>query len=47
VLWRLTARENLRITRLTYRRDTLEEIFLKAVGHLPPAARPEVTHGGL
>ena len=47
VLWRLTARENLRITRLTYRRDTLEEIFLKAVGHLPPAARPEVPHGGI
>ena len=30
VLWQLTARENLRITKLAYRRDTLEEIFLKA-----------------
>jgi hypothetical protein len=42
---------------LTHRRDTLEEIFLKAVGHLRPAAPPppppapaaptEVVHGGL
>jgi ABC-2 type transport system ATP-binding protein len=44
-LWRLTARENLRITKLAYRRDTLEEIFLKAVGHLQPSAQPEVAHG--
>jgi ABC-2 type transport system ATP-binding protein len=47
VLWRLTARENLRITKLAYRRDTLEEIFLKAVGHLPASPRPEVAHGRL
>lgn len=44
-LWRLTARENLRITKLAYRRDTLEEIFLKAVGHLQPSPQPEVAHG--
>lgn len=34
VLWRIAARESLEVRRLTYRRDTLEEIFLKAVGHL-------------
>jgi ABC-2 type transport system ATP-binding protein len=44
-LWRLTAREELRITKLAYRRDTLEEIFLKAVGHLQPSPQPEVAHG--
>ncbi len=44
-LWRLTARENLRITKLAYRRDTLEEIFLKAVGHMQPKAEAEVVHG--
>ncbi|MCX6585534.1 MAG: ABC transporter ATP-binding protein [Acidobacteria bacterium] len=47
VLWQLTARENLRITKLAYRRDTLEEIFLKAMGHLPASPRPEVAHGRL
>ncbi|MBI1895142.1 MAG: ABC transporter ATP-binding protein [Acidobacteria bacterium] len=34
VLWRLIARCGLNVHRLTHRRDTLEEIFLKAVGHL-------------
>jgi ABC-2 type transport system ATP-binding protein len=34
VIWRVTARENLDVHRLTHRRDTLEEIFLKAVGHI-------------
>ena len=34
VIWRLAARENLEIHRLTHRRDSLEEIFLKAVGHM-------------
>jgi ABC-2 type transport system ATP-binding protein len=33
-LWRVAARERLQIRRLTHRRDTLEEIFLKAVGHI-------------
>lgn len=44
-LWRLTARENLQISKLAYRRDTLEEIFLKAVGHMRPKAETEVAHG--
>jgi ABC-2 type transport system ATP-binding protein len=34
VLWKLMARQNLSVHRLTHRRDTLEEIFMKAVGHL-------------
>ena len=34
VIWRVTARENLDVHHLTHRRDTLEEIFLKAVGHI-------------
>lgn len=34
LLWKLTASENLSIRHLTHRRDSLEEIFLKAVGHL-------------
>ncbi len=33
-IWRLVGRENLEVERLTHRRDTLEEIFLKAVGHI-------------
>ncbi len=51
-IWRIAARHELAVRKLTHRRDTLEEIFLKAVGHLPsiaPAATPneEVTHGRL
>ncbi len=46
VMWDLLARQNLLVRKLTHRRDTLEEIFLKAVGHIahtpgenePPAA---------
>ena len=34
VLWQLVARQNLAMHHLTHRRDSLEEIFLKAVGHL-------------
>lgn len=34
VVWQLVARENLEVRRLTHRRDSLEEIFLKAVGHI-------------
>lgn len=43
VIWRVTARRNLDIHHLTHRRDTLEEIFLKAVGHLQstPGQMPE------
>lgn len=33
-VWRIAARLNLAVRKLTHRRDTLEEIFLKAVGHL-------------
>ena len=33
-LWTLAGRQNLLVRKLTYRRDTLEEIFLKAMGHL-------------
>ena len=33
-LWRLLAQQNLLVRKLTHRRDTLEEIFLKAMGHI-------------
>jgi len=33
-IWELTARQNLLVRKLSHRRDTLEEIFLKAMGHL-------------
>jgi hypothetical protein len=33
-MWGLAARQNLLVRKLTHRRDTLEEIFLKAMGHL-------------
>jgi len=33
-LWRLLARQELHVRKLTHRRDSLEEIFLKAVGHI-------------
>ena len=42
------ARENLEVRRLTHRRDSLEEIFLKAVGHIartPQRPRPKVEGG--
>jgi ABC-2 type transport system ATP-binding protein len=34
VLWSLLAQQNLLVRKLTHRRDTLEEIFLKAMGHI-------------
>jgi hypothetical protein len=37
-IWALAARQNLLVRKLTHRRDTLEEIFLKAMGHLPQRA---------
>jgi ABC-2 type transport system ATP-binding protein len=40
-LWRVVARLDLRVHKLTHRRDTLEEIFLKAVGHLPSGPAPD------
>jgi len=33
-LWQITARLGLNVRKLTHRRDSLEEIFMKAVGHL-------------
>ena len=33
-IWGLAARQNLLVRKLTHRRDTLEEIFLKVMGHL-------------
>ncbi len=33
-IWGLAGRQNLLVRKLTHRRDTLEEIFLKAMGHL-------------
>lgn len=33
-VWGLMSREGLLVRKLTHRRDTLEEIFLKAMGHL-------------
>ena len=38
VIWSLVGRENLEVCRLTHRRDSLEEIFLKAVGHIERTA---------
>ncbi len=34
VVWDLVARQNLLVRKLNHRRDTLEEIFLKAMGHM-------------
>lgn len=44
-LWQLVDRENLTIRHLTHRRDSLEEIFLKAVGHLERQGQQNVTPG--
>jgi ABC-2 type transport system ATP-binding protein len=51
-LWTLLARENLGVHKLMHRRDTLEEIFLKAVGHIretpgDEARREEAARGRL
>jgi len=45
-LWPLLARENLGVHRLTLRRDSLEEIFLKAVGHLKRTPGDEAAPNG-
>jgi ABC-2 type transport system ATP-binding protein len=34
LLWNLLGKQNLLVRKLTHRRDTLEEIFLKAMGHI-------------
>jgi hypothetical protein len=47
-IWGLTTRQNLLVRKLTHRRDTLEEIFLKAMGHLSQTTeRPTLPPGGL
>ncbi len=49
-LWQVMARLDLPVRKLTHRRDTLEEIFLKAVGHLqrtPGEEREVVANGSL
>ena len=53
-LWGLVGRQNLLVRKLTHRRDTLEEIFLKAMGHLTHTPGEEgplegglATHGRL
>jgi ABC-2 type transport system ATP-binding protein len=40
-VWALAARQNLLVMKLTHRRDTLEEIFLKAMGHLAQTRRED------
>jgi hypothetical protein len=47
-LWQVMAKLDLPVRKLTHRRDTLEEIFLKAVGHLQrtPGEAKEVTANG-
>lgn len=37
-LWRLTTQEQLLVHHMTHRRDSLEQIFLKAVGHVESAS---------
>lgn len=46
VIWQMAARQNLAIYHLTHRRDSLEEIFLKAVGHLERKAQRNNTPEG-
>ncbi len=45
-LWTIAQERTLLVRRMTQRRDSLEEIFLKAVGHLA-SAPAEVAHGSL
>ena len=33
-IWGIVGRQNLLVRKLSHRRDTLEEIFLKAMGHI-------------
>jgi hypothetical protein len=42
-VWAVAARQNLLVRKLTHRRDTLEEIFLKAMGHLSRTPGESVT----
>ena len=45
-IWGLAARQNLLVRKLTHRRDTLEEIFLKAMGHLAQTPGESAAAGG-
>lgn len=45
VVWDLMARQNLLVRKLTHRRDTLEEIFLKAMGHIAHTPGEAVVSG--
>ena len=40
VIWRLATRQDLLIHRMTHRGDSLEQIFLRAVGHVDKAQAP-------
>ncbi|HBY60891.1 MAG TPA: hypothetical protein DEH78_13795, partial [Solibacterales bacterium] len=53
-IFRAAAERNVQIRRLNFRRDSLEDIFLRAMEDQPPAAAPapaapgkEAVHGGL
>jgi ABC-2 type transport system ATP-binding protein len=43
VLWDILSRQNLLVRKLTHRRDTLEEIFMKAMGHIARTPGDEQT----
>ncbi len=47
-LWKLLGSQNLMVRKLRHRRDTLEEIFLKAMGHIQhtPGERANGLHAG-
>jgi ABC-2 type transport system ATP-binding protein len=46
-LWNLLGKQDLMVRKLKHRRDTLEEIFLKAMGHIEhtPGERANMTNG--
>jgi ABC-2 type transport system ATP-binding protein len=46
-IWSLAERQHLLVRKLNHRRDTLEEIFLKAMGHLAhtPGESPALESG--
>jgi len=48
-IYRAAAEHEVQIRRMNYRRDTLEDIFLKAMTGNPqsPTTQPEAAHGGL
>ncbi|HKW03374.1 MAG TPA: ABC transporter ATP-binding protein [Vicinamibacterales bacterium] len=46
-IWNLVQRQNLLVRKLTHRRDTLEEIFLKAMGHLTHTPGESAVNGRL